>query len=256
MEKHDIVKKLSNKYEKVIKVCRHKNGQLYEGVPLDENWKTFEDFLKDNWIRYCRALIKWRNYKRVSPRKEYKGELKVNPIFFVRKIKELGYTKENTVFTSISDSMKYSDKRHRYVIEDKLMGTRDIKNMLRKNGVDINMESITKRLRNKEELFSPKKKFYVMYKGKHRSFAEISKIENISKDVLKKRYKKHRDIKKAIQSTKNIKPFKTYLFEGKNIRAFELADLLSKKEGINKSTLLNRIKKHGSDISKLCKKIK
>lgn len=176
-------------------LCRRKSyvcsGGMSEGVPIQEEWKTFEGFVKDNWIRYLRAKIKWLRYKRVAPRDSNVGKLKLRATRLTRKVKAYGFTKDNTVFTSPSDAMKYHATTHKYMFEDQMLGTRDIKNILKKRGIEMGMEQITARLRKGFSLFEPSVRYPVKWKGVYRSYSEIALMENVSYDLLKKRIHKH-----------------------------------------------------------------
>ena len=232
-------------------MCCQKGGQKYEGVPLDKKWRTFEGFVKDNWIRYYRAVIKWRNYKRVAPKKGLTGKLTTNYVKFKRKVKELGYTKENTVFTSHSDSMKYAGHTHKYMFEDKLLGTRDIKNILCKRGINLTMAGITNRLNSGMDLFAPSVDDLLKWKGKYKSFVDIAEMENVNYDTLKHMFYKTRDIKQAVINARENKCLVRYEFEGKQLLQSEICEILSQRTGIKKETLSGRFKKYGLDMDKL-----
>lgn len=244
-------KALWNIYGYVRKVTRQ-NGVKYEGVYLDPKWETFDDFIKDNWFRYYRALIKWKNYKRVVTRDQYSGKLKHTKIRFVRKVKELGYTKENTVFTSPSDGMKYHRTAHKIMFEDKLLGTRDIKNILKKRGIDITIEQIIKRAKTPDTLFNPKEREYVKYKGKYHSLVYIADKEGLNYDTLKNCfYNKQKNIKKAIDRAKDYKinPYhKTFEYKGERLKIHEILMKISKETGFSYETIKGRYKTHGYNL--------
>lgn len=202
-----IQQELYSSWELCRKVCRGK-GQRYEGVPLQKEWETFDGFYKDNYQRYFRARRKWKNYMRVAarPKDGMTGKLKHRPVRLVRKIKEKGFTKGNTCFSSPSDIMKYHSGKHRYMFENKLLGTRDIKNILKKRGVLIEMESITQRLRLGQSLFEPSVRYPANWKGCYRSYAEVAKMEKISYDLLKKRIFK--DGMSFLQALKSCREYK------------------------------------------------
>lgn len=202
MNKINLLKQLRHNYRFIRVKCLCKDNNRYEGVPIDPKWLTFDDFVKDNWIRYYKAIIKWKNYKRLSPTKKHKGALKLPKIRLTRKVKELGFTKENTVYTSHSDAIKYSKSSHKYIFEDKLLGTRDIKNILEKRGISLTLATIVYRLHNQQDLFKPGVKKYVLYKGKYLSIVKIADLNNLSYNVLKHNYYKYNDIKKAIRASK------------------------------------------------------
>lgn len=251
METNKRLIELKNIYQYVRKVCCQTGGQRYEGVPLDKNWQTFDDFVKDNWFRYYRAFIKWRNYKRVAPREGQSGALKTNYIRLKRKVKERGYTKDNTVFTSPSDMMKYVEYTHKYMFEDQLLGTRDIKNILRKRGINLTMETIVKRLKAGMDLFAPNSGEHTKWKGKFRSFVEIAEMEGVNYDVLKKRFYEKGNIQKAIDAARNTEGLKRYEFEGQQLLQAEICKILAERTGLKWGTINNRFKKHGFDMNRL-----
>ena len=174
------------------KVCCG-NGVRYEGVPIQKEWETFDGFYKDNYQRYCKAKRKWRNYTRLTKRtkNEVVSELKHRTVRMRRRVKANGYTKKNTFFSSPSDVMKYNINTHKYMFENKLLGTRDIQNILKKRGVIINMEAITQRLRLGQGLFEPSIRYPEFWNGCYRSYAEIADFEGVSYCLLKKRMLKN-----------------------------------------------------------------
>ena len=144
MELEERERNLRNIYNYAREVCLRKSSKRYKGLKLDDNWHTFEDFVKDNRIRYYRAIIKWKNYKKLDTRKgREQKELKNSKIRFVVKDITKGYTKDNTVFTSPSDMTKYTTYTHKYMFEDKLLGTRDIQNILKNRDLFIYSQHLT-----------------------------------------------------------------------------------------------------------------
>lgn len=226
-------------------------GKQYEGVFITPEWRDFEFFVKDNYFRYYRAKIKWENYTRKITRDHLQGKLKNTKVWFIRYKKELGYTKENTVFTNPSDATKNASNTHKYMFEDKLLGTRDILNILRKRGINITMETITNRLNAGLDLFAPMKNEKIRWKGKYRSYSEIAEIENIGYNTLKQKYYEYRDIKEAITIAKQTEPRKLYIFEGKELLQIEICKILEKRTGIKYATISNRFTKYGLDLEKL-----
>lgn len=78
MESNPRTAELKRMYDYVRKVCCYTGCKKYEGVPIDDKWKTFDGFLKDNWFRYYRAKIKWKGYKRVVVRKDRQADPLIN----------------------------------------------------------------------------------------------------------------------------------------------------------------------------------
>jgi len=202
MDKIYLLKQLKSNYRYINKCCICKNNKRYENVPKDPKWTTFDAFVKDNWIRYYKAIIKWKNYERLIITNKYKGPLKLPKIKLVRKVKELGFTKDNTVYTSHSDAAKYKKSSHKYMFEDRLLSTRDIKNILKKRGINLKIQTIILRLNNQEDLFKPDGKKSILYKGKYKSIVDIAKLNNLSYNKLIYNYRKYNDINKAIRSSK------------------------------------------------------
>lgn len=211
-------------------------GKEFKGVPINLDWIDFDFFVKDNWIRYCRSKIKWCNYNRVSPRNGLTGKLKLKKVWFIRYKKELGYTKENTVFTNPSDATKNAKSSHKYMFENRMLGTRDIQNILKKRGIEISMEQIVKRLKNNIPLFDTHDKKFNFYKGKYRSYAEISRMLNISVDLLKKKINKDKFTFKDA-----LKYCEKYRDSGK-VRVRSPKELIELKSELNK--LKSNIKKY------------
>lgn len=251
MKTNERIIKLRNIYGYVRKVSCQSRGEKYEGVPLSSNWQSFDDFVKDNWIRYYRALIKWRNYKSVTSKEKNPRKLKNNYVRFKRKIKSRGYSKDNTVFTSPSDMMKYAEYTHKYMFEDRLLGTRDIKNILLKRGINITMEAITDRLKAEKNIFDPKTSKHIKWKGKFRNFIEIAEIENVNYDILKAAFYRKNDIRKAIDTARNTKKSKKYNFEGQELSQIKILEILHSRTDIEIKLLRSRFKKHGLNIQKL-----
>lgn len=244
-------KEIYYSWEAMMKVAKWKGNQ-YEGVHIEPRWLDFELFIADNWIRYYRAKIKWQNYQRVAPREDQNltGPLKLRPVWFTRKVKEFGYTLENTVWTNPSDGTKYASNTHKLVLDDKLLGTRDIKNILKKKGINVCMETITDRFGSKKGLFNYKEKC-IKHKNAYRNLAEIASMENVTYHVLKRAYYKHEDIKKAIKEAKKSIPRTHYTFEGKMLLKSEVAQIIAKREGKPFGTIYSRMKKYGLNMNAL-----
>lgn len=243
-------KELYSMWDYFRKVCVRKGCAQYEGVPYDAGWLSFDGFVKENSFRYLRAKVKWKNYQRVALRKEGEAPapLKLNNIRLKRKIMEVGFTKENTVFTSPSDMMKYVEFTHKYMFEGKLLGTRDIKNILKKRGINLSMGTITGRLNKGFNLFAENEHSKIKWKGKFRSYVEIAKIEEVSLAMLKKRNLEINNIRKSLDYCRQWDGYPTYEFEGKNIRKFEICDIISERLKIKDSTIKGRFVKYGMNL--------
>lgn len=230
MEASKREKNLKNIYNHISGICLSIENKKYKGLPIDENWLTFDGFVKDNWVRYYRAIIKWRNYQKQAFKRPGDTEkLQNSPIRFIAKVKDNGYTKENTVFTSPSDMTKYVSYTHKYMFEDRLLGTRDIKNILKKRGINISMEQLVRRLKLGYDLFEPCVNNKIKYKGKYLNLVEISKLENVNYAVLKKAYYEFEDIKKAIEKAKITKPLQKHLFEGQMLLRAEIYKIIAER---------------------------
>jgi len=245
---------LHGPWEYMKKKCLQTGNRLYEGLPMQEGWEDFEVFVKDNWRKYYRAKLKWKNYKRVAPRKGLTGKIKTKKVRLTRKVKEDGYTIENTVFTSLSDMMKYHRTTHKYMFDGRLLGTRDIKRILKKRGIDIGMEALTRRLTEGVDVFAPSKDGKHKWRGKHRSFVEIAEMEGVGYDVLKRQYYRFWDMRKAMDYSRQAKGLRRYEFEGDQLLSIEICRILSQRTGIAMETIYGRFKKYGLDMKRLvCK---
>lgn len=226
------------------KVCG--NGILRENVPCDPNWATFDGFLKDNWFRYYRAKIKWKNYKRVATTDKYSGPLKNKILVFKRYKKELGFTKENTFFSNPSDVSKYRSTTHKYMFEGRMLGTRDIHRILKKRGINIGMPTIVNRLKNGQPLFDKAERAQIKWKGKNRSFVEIAEMEKTALNRVKKNYYRTGSITKSVDKSKSYKE-KTHLFEGDYLYLFQIAKILSVRYNVSDIAMRGRLKKNIKD---------
>jgi len=169
---------LKTLWNKIMSKCCRKENATYEGIYIQENWKTFENFFNDNKRRYRLAVNKNKKYKRFDLRN---GDIsfKCSIVSFALKNKEKGYTFKNTVFCNPSERMKYRRNIHKYMFENKLLGTRNIKDILKKRGILLTMETITLRLRNGKSLFEPNKLSKYLYKGKYVTGMDIALKENV-----------------------------------------------------------------------------
>lgn len=113
----------------IKKVCLLKNSKQYEGCYTE--WNNFETFFKDNINRFRYALKKYAKYTNVVQRRK-KPKHPIRLIICKRKIKELGFTKKNITWTNSSQACKYRLNTHKYLFENKLLGTRDILSILKK----------------------------------------------------------------------------------------------------------------------------
>jgi hypothetical protein len=126
-------------------------------------------------------------------------------INLTRKDKAKGFVPGNLIFTNPSEATKTTKKTHKYLFENKLLGTRDIKNILKQRGINITMESIVKRLSTNTPLFSVNRNAKFMYKEKLRNWQEIGKLENVHWEALKGRVlHKHVTIEEAVKYFKTI----------------------------------------------------
>jgi hypothetical protein len=233
-------------------VALQKGNKRYEGVYIEDKWITFDGFYSDNIGRYYRAKKKWNNYKRITPINET-AKFKPSHINFIRKVKSLGYTKKNTCFTSASDRMKYHKTSRKIVLESRVLGTRDVKNILEKKGVEVSgINIISQRMRNGLSPFMNEnrmKKF--TWKGKHLPLHAIAKKENIILSLLRNKiFGEKMSLEKAVDYCRSYKP-PTYLFEGEKLLPNEICKILSDRTGIRETTLRSRFYKWGYDLNKL-----
>jgi hypothetical protein len=242
----------------ISSVALQPNNKRFENVPCE--WDSFDDFYKANYQRYYLAKKKWKNYTKIIPEKynknQNKGKYKVRIINFIRKVKEQGFTKENTVFTSYSDRMKYHKTSKKILINDKLLGTRDVCNILKKQGIKLTVQAINNRINNNTEIFKKEnrlKKF--KWKGKYLALHEIAKKENILHSLLQNKiFRNKYSLKKAVDYCKSYVP-STYLFEGEMLYPKQIIHILSKRTGINEKTLIGRFYHYNCDYTKITNNI-
>lgn len=240
---------LHMKWKQVMAVCVYKSKR-FEGCPVEETWKTFEGFYADNHLRYLRAKNKWKNYKRVTEA-NVNSKISLNKIQIVRKVKERGFTKKNTVFTSASDRMKYHVTANIIMFDDKRLGTRDFKNILEKKGIKRSMGNICVRQIKNKDLFENNRLDKWEWKGGNYSLIDIAEIENVNYGLL--RYKvctDKFDLQKAIKHCRIYKP-SLYEFEGKLIAPNKIFKILSERHNISISIIRSRFYDWGYNIEKL-----
>jgi hypothetical protein len=177
----------------------------YEGVYITPRWKDFETFYNENEKRYDNAVKKHKNYKRLDIR-DGETPLIMPIISFERKVKGKGYTRRNTFFSNPSDRMKYRSTIHKYLFEEKMLGTRDIKNILAKRGINIAMETITDRLRLGKPLFNPNRQVKYFYKGEYTTGPKIAEENNVTYGNFNKWFHKLGSIEEALKYLKNAPP--------------------------------------------------
>ena len=230
-------------------VSRWKGHQKYEGVPCE--WSSFDEFYSANYQRYYRAKKKWKGYKNVCKYHKRKKSYPVRKVHFVRKEKEKGYTKENTVFTSPSDQMKFSSRCRKYMLGDRVLGTRDIQNLLKKNGVKRSMTNIALSAKQNKPLFRKNRLDQWFWKGENRSLKDIEEMENIRFGFLSNKvYKNGYTIEEAVNHCK--KYFRTtYLFEGKHLKAIDLVRVLAERCNVTEGAMQHRFYRYGYDLTKL-----
>lgn len=233
-------------------VALQKGNKKYEGVFIEDKWKTFDGFYNDNIGRYYKAIKKWSNYKRITTINETPRHKPLH-VNFIRKVKSLGYTKKNTCFTSASDRMKYHKTSLKIVIGSKVLGTRDVKNIINKKGIEVSgINIISQRIRNGLSPFMKENRLKkYKWKGKYLPLYEIAKIENITLSLLSNKiYGENLSVEMAVDYCKSYVP-PTYLFEGKQLLPNEIFKILSDRTGIKETTLRSRFYKWGYDLNKL-----
>jgi hypothetical protein len=228
------------------------NNKRFEDVPCE--WLSFDDFYKANYHKYYRAKRKWKNYKKVTIIKNYKkkAKYKKRTVVFIRKIKELGFTKKNTVFSSPSDIMKYHKPAHLYMFDKKqLLGTRDIKNILKKKGINKTLAWIVTTKKQNKDIFKANKLAQWLWKGKRMSLKDIAIKEIIDKELLSNKiYGSKFDLIKAVEYCKQYDPSK-YSFEEKMLYPHEIFKILSLRHNINETTLRSRFYKNNCDYTNI-----
>ena len=239
-------------WKSISAVALQRGNKRYEGVFIVDKWKTFDGFYNDNIGRYYRARKKWNNYKRITP---INKTAKHNPshINFIRKVKSLGYTKDNTCFTSASDRMKFHKTSRKIILENRVLGTRDVKNILSKKGIDVSgINVISHRMRKGLSPFMEENRLKKWrWKGKNLPLHEIAKKENITLSLLSNKIHGEKlSLKTAVDYCKNYVP-PTYLFEGEELLPNEICKILSHRTGIKESTLRSRFYKWGYELNKL-----
>jgi hypothetical protein len=239
-------------YKSICAASIQTGNKRYEGVYICDNWKTFDGFYKDNIQRYYKAVKKWKNYKRITNANNNK-KCNLSNVWFVRKVKDLGYTKKNTCFTSPSDKMKFHKTSKKILLDKRVLGTRDVINILKKKGIKVsNTSVITSRMNKKLSPFMTENRLKKWkWKGVYMSLQELAKKENISHSLLKNRVcRKDLDLKKEVEYCKNYKDSK-HLFEGNYLLPIDICRILSKRTGIKLSTLKARFYKWDGDFNKM-----
>jgi hypothetical protein len=240
-------------WKHIAAVALHPNDKKFQNVPCE--WKTFDEFYSKNYQRYYKAKLKWKNYKKVTPVKynKAKGKYTTRCVHFVRKVSKEGFTKKNTVFTSASDERKYRDNTHKIIFDgQQLLGIRDVKNILKKNGIERSISSIIRLKNNNKSLFELNRLHKFFWKGKYMSLVEIAKKENINYGFLNNKICTDKfDLKDAVAHCKKYTA-PLYSFEGENLYPHQIIEILSKRHNIKKSTLQYRFYNWGyDDIEKL-----
>lgn len=244
-------------WDSVASVALRKRSKRYEGVFITDKWKTFDGFYKDNINRYYLAVRKWRDYKRITPINK-NAKYKPSHINFIRKVKALGYTKKNTCFTSASDRMKFHKTSYKIILGDKILGTRDVKNILSKRGIEVaGVNVISHRMWSGLSPFMKDNRLKkYKWKGKNLPLHKIAENENICFTLLQNKiYGNKLSLEKAIDYCRSYSP-PTYLFEGEQLLPIEICRILSERTGIKESTLYSRFYKWGFDIDKLVSRSK
>jgi hypothetical protein len=154
--------------------------------------------------------------------------------------------------------MKFHKTAKIIMFDNKRLGTRDIKNILHKKGINRSMTNLSKLHTEGVSLFKPNRLHEWKYKGEYLSLNEISKKENISLPLLKEKTtgrSKFNNLLEAIKYCKKYNPNKNkYLFEGELLYPKEIFAIISKKYKIKESTIRSRFYKYGVDIDKLINK--
>jgi len=237
------------KWKQVMTVCVY-NSKKFEGCPIEETWRTFEGFYADNHLRYLRAKNKWKNYKRITEANA-NAKISLNKIQIVRKVKERGFTKKNTVFTSASDRMKYHVNANIIMFDNKRLGTRDFKNILEKKGIKRTMGNILNRQNENNDLFEINRLDKWEWNGGYYSLVDIAEKENVNYNFLKNKVCIDKfDIQKAINHCRKYKP-SLYEFEGNLIYPNEIFKILSERHNISISTIKSRFYNWGFNVEQL-----
>lgn len=244
--KKTIREELKNTWGHISAVALNPLNKRYEGVPCE--WKDFDEFYRCNYQRYYKAKKKWAKY--VNLTNENNSDRKC---VFTRKVKEKGFTKTNTVFTSLSDRMKYHRTSRKIVYNDTILGTRDIINILKKRNIKIsNTAVIVDRINKGTNIFKTNRlDLKYNWKGKYMSLSEISKKEDISKGFLKNKiYTDKISLEKAVKHCKSYNRKKS-LFEGEMLTDIEIIRLIAKRLELSEKTILNRFYKNKGDFNKI-----
>ncbi len=227
-------------------------GQRSEDVFIEPFWIEFDGFYKANRDRYYRAKRKWKNYKyfaHVYKEPGYRQDL----VSFTRKVKSLGYTKENTVFTSLADRMKYykGSKQIIFANSGALLGTRDVSNLLRKKGITLSVENVNARINRGADIFQTNRLAKYKWKGKYMSLGAVCEKEKIAHTVMGNRiYHDKLPLKKAIElARKSHRNY--YQYKGKKYSITDLLKVLSRDFNIKITTLENRFYRFGYDLDKM-----
>ena len=230
---------LKLKHKHIKSVC-NPNNIRYEGVSIKENWLSFDGFYKDNINRFYNAKRKWENYQLVT-NSSPEGKYNLTKVHLIRKNKALGFSKENTVFTSPSDRMKYHKGAHKFNLNNgALLGTRDIQNILKKKGISRDIGNIGVNKNKGVDITKPNRLKNFKWKGEFMSLDEISKKEGVKKTQLGNRVFKNKEkIKDAINYCK-LNPKKRYDFKGEVLTPKEIIRIISKESGIAEGTITRR----------------
>ena len=225
------------KYIKYTAIVKY--SKSYEGVPCE--WETFEEFYNDNVVRYRKAKAKWAKYKCIThTERKQSPNPKLRTAHFIRKVKSLGFTKENTCFTSPSDKMKYHKPAYKYILSGSELGTRELKNLLKKKGIVKGMAVVLGEIKTGINPFKLNHRRQFMWKGEFRCLRQIEEMEGIEKKRLSRKVEKDGlSLQDAIEYCKNYKT-PTYLFEGAELLQGEIVAIICNRTGLERLTVKAR----------------
>lgn len=233
INENQLKKRLLNTYYHIKQVSQNKNYIRYENIPISENWLIFEEFYNDNANRYLTALKKCKNFK----------------IIFYRKIKENGFTLDNTNYAGMPTSMKYRITAKKIFLEDRHLSIRDFSNILKKKNINYSLSGLTSRFSRNEIIPEVNRLNMYNWKGKYISGITLCELEKIKYTTFRYHVKQGtKTLQQIVDYCKSPSINNKYFFEGKKMNKIDICRILSKRTGIKTRTLRYRFDTYGFNI--------
>lgn len=209
---------------------RRYNPDLEVHPPWKESFDNFYYDVIEDYKKFCAEFPE-----------EYE-DLKTRHSWFSRIDKNEGWTPENTKFMTPAFCVRHKDSVHKVIRDGRMATAQMIVDELESKGINVNVATILKRMRENRGLTKPSEQAKYKFAGEYYSLVALAEILDFDYDYVKKRINRDDEsLKEAIKSYNN---YRSYSYKDKkHLIQKEFIEFLCDETGLPRNKVSYRVKK-------------